>query len=79
MKKIALAAMILGMAGVLGACSMDGDGAAKTTGGTTVAQGTSQEEKVRKRRPEKGKSRQIHLVQESQLQVLCSRKISFLS
>ena len=25
MKKIALAAMILGMAGVLGACSMDGD------------------------------------------------------
>ena len=65
MKKIALAAMILGMAGVLGACSMDGDGAAKTTGGTTVAQGTSQE--------------QIHLVQESQLQVLCSRKISFLS
>ena len=48
MKKIALAAMILGMAGVLGACSMDGDGASKTTGGTTVAQGTSQEEKGQK-------------------------------
>ena len=39
MRKIALAAMILGMAGVLGACSMDGDGAAKTAEGTTVAHG----------------------------------------
>ena len=76
MKKIALAAMILGMAGVLGACSMDGDGAAKTTGGTTVAQGTSQEEKGQKEKAGEG---EIHLVQESQLQVLCSRKISFLS
>ena len=74
MKKIALAAMILGMAGVLGACSMDGDGAAKTAEGTTVAQETSQAEKG-----QKGKSRQIRLVQGSQLQVLCSRKTSFLS
>ena len=79
MRKIALAAMILGMAGVLGACSMDGDGAAKTAEGTTVAQETSQAEKGQKERPEKGKSRQIRLVQGSQLQVLCSRKISFLS
>ena len=54
MKKIALAAMILGMAGVLGACSMDGDGAAKTTGGTTVAQGTSQEEKGQKEKAGEG-------------------------
>ena len=54
MKKIALAAMILGMAGVLGACSMDGDGASKTTGGTTVAQGTSQEEKGQKEKAGEG-------------------------
>ena len=79
MKKIALAAMILGMAGVLGACSMDGDGAAKTAEGTTVARRQARQRKVRRRRPEKGKSRQIRLVQGSQLQVLCFRKTSFLS
>ena len=54
MRKIALAAMILGMAGVLGACSMDGDGAAKTAEGTTVAQETSQAEKGQKEKAGEG-------------------------
>ena len=50
MRKIALAAMILGMA----ACSMDGDGAAKTAEGTTVAQETSQAEKGQKEKAGEG-------------------------
>ncbi len=54
MRKIALAAMILGMAGVLGACSMDGDGAAKTAEGTTVAQETRQAEKGQKEKAGEG-------------------------
>ena len=55
MKKIALAAMILGMAGALGACSMDGDGAAKTTGGNNRGPGTkSQEEKGQKEKAGEG-------------------------
>ena len=42
------------MAGVLGACSMDGDGAAKTAEGTTVAQETSQAEKGQKEKAGEG-------------------------
>ncbi|MFR2690221.1 MAG: hypothetical protein ACLTBV_00800 [Enterocloster bolteae] len=79
MRKIALAAMILGMAGVLGACSMDGDGAAKTAEGTTVAQETSQAEKGQKEKAGEGEEQTDTSGAGSQLQVLCSRKTSFLS